>query len=421
MSTSDTTAAKMLGVAHVLRKYNVEEWGGTETHVAEVTARLGAHGWHSTVYAPKGPDGRGRLARDVDLVRYRAFTPFIGPRAQRRGLVANSGNLASVDLVWRLVRDPDIRLVHLHTGRRIGGAARTAMRLRGKPYVMSLHGPVFADAEWMAKETAKRYRGLIDLGKPLGLLLGSRRVIEDAARVICFNDAEHRELTARIGDRAVRFDHGVDTARFAAGDPEVILTRFPGLRGRRIIALVGRVCRQKNQLLAVRAFARGAPADTSLVLAGGQTDVGYADDVMDQARALGVGERVVWLGNLAPEDVPHALATAELVLVPSTQEAFGMAVAEAWAAGRPVLFSRRSGLVDIASSLASPEPALDSLEVEDWAAALAAMCADEKRRLAARDDGARVVAERFDWARHAARLDGLYRDVLAEGAGRPGH
>jgi glycosyltransferase involved in cell wall biosynthesis len=413
-SEHSRSAAHAHGVAHVLRKYDIREWGGTETHVAAVTAGLCAHGWHSTVYAPAGPHGRGRLAEDVDLVRYRAFLPFIGSREQRRGLIANSGNLASFDLLWRLWRDPHIQLVHLHTRLRIGGAARTAMRMSRRPYVLSLHGPVFADAEWMQAETAKRYSGLIDLGKPIGLLLGSRHVLEDAARVICFNDAEHKELTARIGDRAVRFDHGVDIARFAAGQPERILERWPALRGRRVIALVGRICRQKNQLLAVRAFAQGAPKDALLVLAGGQTDVGYADQVMGEARTLGIGDRVTWLGNLAPEEVPHMLATAELVLVPSTQEAFGMAVAEAWAAGRPVLFSRRSGLADIAASLANPEPALESLQVEDWAHAIAAMCADESRRQAARDDGARVVIERFDWARHVARLDQLYRDVLAE-------
>ena len=404
----------MLHVAHILRKFNASEWGGTETHVAEVTARLGVHGYRATVYAPRGPAGRGRLAQDVAIQRYRAFTPFVGDADTRRGLVANGGNIASLELLWQLWRAPDIALAHLHTGKRIGGSARTAMRLRGRPYVVSLHGPVFADAAWMAEETAKRYRGLVDIGQPIGLLLGSRRVLADAARVICFNDAEYRELQTRVGARAVRFDHGVDAARFAAGDPARLFARWPDLRGRRIIALVGRVCRQKNQMLAVRAFAAGAPEDTCLVLAGGQTDVGYAQLVEDEIRALGIGARVTWLGNLAPEDVPDLLCAAELVLVPSTQEAFGMAVAEAWAAGRPVLFARRSGLADIARSLADPEPALTSLEVEDWARAIAAMCARLDRRLAARADGARVVAERFDWSRHAARLAALYRDVVAE-------
>lgn len=401
-------------VAHILRKFDMREWGGTETHVAAISARLGAHGWRSAIYAPRGPVGRGRLNDEVALTRYRAFTPFLGSADQRRGVVANGGNIASFDLLWQLWRSREVALAHLHTGKRIGGAVRTAMRLRKRPYVISLHGPVFADADWMAAETAKRYRGLIDVGQPIGLVLGSRRVIADAARVICFNDAEYREVQNRVGDRAVRFDHGVDSARFAAGEPERVFARWPELRGRRIIALIGRVCRQKNQLLAVRAFAAGAPPDTHLVFAGGQTDVGYAQTVKDEIRALGISQRVSWLGNLAPEDVPHVLASAELVLVPSTQEAFGMAVAEAWAADRPVLFSRRSGLADIARSLADKEPALTTLEVADWAGAIGAMCSDQRRRRAACDDGARVVAERFDWQRHAARLAELYGAVLAE-------
>ncbi len=405
-------------VAHVLKKYDIDEWGGIETHVAAITAHLGSQGCRSRVYAPTGPVARGdALAADVELVRYRAFCPFIGPAAQRRAVIANGGNLASFELLWKLWRDPSVAVAHLHTGLRIGGAVRTAMRRRRKPYIMKIHGPLYADAAWMAQETEKRYRGLIDVGQPIGLVLGSRQVVTDAARVISFNDAEHQALQARIGDRAVRFDHGVDVERFSSGDAARALDRWPDLRGRRIVALVGRVCRQKNQELAVRAFsstAAAAAGDAVLVLAGGQTDPGYADQVRREAQSLGVADRVAWLGNLQPEAVPDILAAAQLVLVPSTQEAFGMAVLEGWGAGRPVLFARRAGLADIARSLDDQTPALDSLEPRDWAAAIDAMLSDADRRQRAVDDGVRVIAARFDWTRHAERLAALYRDVIRE-------
>lgn len=402
-------------VAHVLKKYNVHEWGGIETHVAAITAHLGRHGCRSRVYAPSGPTERGHALDDtVALSRYRAFCPFIGPPARRRAVIANGGNLASFDLVWQLWRDPSLQLAHLHTGLRIGGAARTAMALRRKPYVVSIHGPLYTDTTWMADETAKRYHRLIDVGQPIGLVLGSRRVIADAARVIAFNDEEHKQLQRRIGDRAVRFDHGVDVERFSSGDANRALKRWPALRGQCVVALIGRVCRQKNQLLAVRALAAAKRPEVRLVLAGGQTDPGYAETVRAEARSLGVADQVVWLGNLAPEIVPDALAMATLVLVPSTQEAFGMAVLEAWSAGRAVLFARRAGLADIARSLDDGQPALDTLEPADWGAAICAMLADPERRQRAADDGRAVIARRFDWHRHTDKLARLYRDVIDE-------
>ncbi len=42
-------------VAHVVRKYNPAEWGGTETYLAEMTKRLTQGEWVCDVYAPEGP------------------------------------------------------------------------------------------------------------------------------------------------------------------------------------------------------------------------------------------------------------------------------------------------------------------------------------------------------------------------------
>lgn len=57
-----------LQVAHVLRKYDPAEWGGTETHVAAVTRELSARGWKVEIHAPRGPTAVDRaLAPDVAL------------------------------------------------------------------------------------------------------------------------------------------------------------------------------------------------------------------------------------------------------------------------------------------------------------------------------------------------------------------
>lgn len=206
-------------VAHVLRKYDPAEWGGTETHVVAVARHLGTHGVASEVHAPHGPRAPDRqLPAEVPLRRFHAFAPFVGSAAQRRALWQNAGNLATLDEPLRLAADRGLALAHLHTAGRIGGAVRTGMRLTGRPYLVSIHGPRLSASGFLAEDTARRLRGLIDLGKPLGALLGARRVLTDAARVICFNQDEHDALRPLVGDRAVRMDHGVDRERFAGGD-----------------------------------------------------------------------------------------------------------------------------------------------------------------------------------------------------------
>ena len=63
----------MKRVAHVVRKYDPDQWGGTETHVVEVTRRLRDHGFAAEVHAPRGPSATdAALAPHVPLVRFRS-------------------------------------------------------------------------------------------------------------------------------------------------------------------------------------------------------------------------------------------------------------------------------------------------------------------------------------------------------------
>ena len=405
-----------LRVAHVLRKFDAAALGGTETHVAEVTRRLEQRGVHCEVHAPLGPTSHGGL--DVPLLRYRAFCPFVGPAEKRRALWANAGNLASIDEPIRLLRDRGLSLAHLHTTGRIGGAVRTAMRLTGRPYLLSVHGPLLSGGTFLAQDTERRLSGVVDLGRPLGLIFGARRVLDDAARVICFNDEEHAALSARIGDRAVRMDHGVDVPRLRSGDAARARSRWPRLGAAQIVLHLGRLCGQKDQLLSVRAFAAGAPDDAQLVLAGPETDRGYLANLEREARLLGVWDRVLVLGNVGSADVADLFAAATVCLLPSQHEAFGLVALESWAAGRATLFARVGGLADLAKQLGPGAPALADRDPRPWAVALAALLSQPSLRQEAAERGAKLLAARFSWDVVAAGLEALYREVLDERARR---
>ncbi|RKH23598.1 glycosyltransferase family 1 protein [Corallococcus sp. CA041A] len=407
-------------VVHVLRKYDPREWGGTETHVVEVTRRLAALGWGPEVHAPAGPSEPDRaLGPEVPLLRYQAFCPFLGPAEKRRALVANAGNLATFDEPLRLAKDAGLALAHLHTAGRIGGAVRTAMRLTRRPYVISVHGPLLARKSWLEQDTARRLSGLMDMGRPIGWLFGARRVIHDAARVITFNEEERLALSEVVGDRAVRLDQGVDLKRMATGSAQRARERWPRFARARVVTLVGRISPQKNQVLAVRAFAVGAPEDHHLVLAGATVDAAYGEQLKREIQALGLGERVHVLGNLdAAREVPDLLALSRLVLVPSAHEAFGLAVLEAWAAGRPALLAVHSGLADLAGAIGPEGLSVPTLEVEDWAQALRQALANPVRLDVAARAGAAQVRQRFSWDVVASKVAELYQAVLEEGARR---
>ncbi|MCU0656918.1 MAG: glycosyltransferase family 4 protein [Polyangiaceae bacterium] len=400
-------------IAHVLRKFEAKAWGGTETHVAEVCARAPAQGVRCSVFAPGPPQAATEQIGGVPVERYGVLCPYLATPQVRRGLVAVGGNLVSLDLPARLLRRAP-SLIHVHTGRRIAGAAALAASLEDIPLVLSVHGPLLADQEIAAQETRRRAGRALDLGQPFGWLVGAREVLRRASRVICFNEREQRALASLVGDRAVRMDHGVDVRRLRAGDADRARARWPALRQGPSVVVLGRLCEQKNQLLALRAFAAGAPGGR-LLLAGAETDQGYRARIEAEARSLGVRDRLEFLGNIDPiGEVPDLLAAADVALVPSLHEAFGIVVVEAWAAGVPALFARSSGTEDLASALQCPDAAPEGYLVEAWGDALRSLLADPGRRRALQQRAGALVDRRFGWDRVVASLADLYRQIVEE-------
>ncbi|NRA34997.1 MAG: glycosyltransferase family 4 protein [Polyangiaceae bacterium] len=402
----------MLNVAHVLRKFDSDQWGGTETHVVEISRRLTALGSGQTIHAPLGPTGNGPPG--VPVMRYRAFCPFLGSPESIRKLYSRGGNIASFDEAACLFRDRSISLAHTHTLGRIGGAVRSAMRWSGRPYVVSVHGPLLAAREYVRSDTHELLRDVWDLGRPVGALFGARRVLSDANRVICFNDAELNALQQRVGRRAVRMDHGVDHKRWSSGSLERAKLRWPQFGPHPVVTLVGRFSKQKNQLLAVRAFALGAPPEYRLVFAGGIGEPRYRDQVIREARSLGIAGRVHVLSNVEPGDMPDLYARTQFCILPSRHEAFGLVVLEAWAAGTPVVFSRAGGLNDLGALLRDDTATVKADDPETWGAVMALLCQDGLRRRRLAKEGGEWVSKRFDWEVISRQLQRLYEDVVEE-------
>lgn len=400
-------------VAHVLRKYDPDRWGGVETHVVALTAALRDRGWAPEVHAPAGPRAVDRALRaEVGLHRYRAHLPFLGSSARRHALREVGGNLVSFDELRALGLDPGLALAHVHTQNRIGGVVRSAMRWTKRPYVVSVHGPLLTAEEFIDGEDRRRRTGTLDLGQPFGALVGSRRVLEDAARVIVFNEDEARAMRERIGAKVVRMDQGVDARRLGSGRVGRALRRWPRFGGREFVLVLGRLGVQKNQRFALEVFARAAPRHMHIVFAGADTDPGTHAELEARATELGIAGRVHVLGNVPSEDVPDLLAACLVSMAPSRHEAFGLQVLESWAAGRPALFARTGGLADLASALPDRSCALPDLDRERWTRELGHLLHTPLRRHRHAAEGAALVRTRFDWDSVARRHGELYEEVL---------
>lgn len=171
------------------------------------------------------------------------------------------------------------------------------------------------------------------------------------------------------------------------------------------LLLVGRLSPRKGTDVAVDAVAdlvgRGADVELDLV---GDAFTGYewyAEQLRDQVKAAGIGDRVRFQGFR--QDIKGFLERADICLVPSRQEPFGNVAVEAMLAGRPVVASRVQGLAEIVHDedngllVAPDDPAA-------LAAAIGSLVADEQHSRQLANTGRADARERFSVQRYETSL-----------------
>ena len=117
-------------------------------------------------------------------------------------------------------------------------------------------------------------------------------------------------------------------------------SRFPDLRNKRLVLFMGRLHPKKGCDIALKAFAAVLASDPSwhFVMAG-PDQAGWKSSLETLAATLQIANRITWTGLIKDGPKWGALRAAEVLLLPSHQENFGIVVAEALAYGVPVLIS----------------------------------------------------------------------------------
>lgn len=325
-------------------------------------------------------------------VTVRLVGPTRGPLARHPDLVAVTGEaVAAADVV------------HIHAlWEEVQHQAARACRLLGKPYLIRPCGML---DPWSLRQGR--------LKKALYLLWRLRRHLNAATALHFTSDAE-RDGTARLRLRApaVVEPNGIDISEYAHLPPRGTLRHRWGVpEGRPVLLFLGRLHPKKGLDLLLPAFAPLAEVAT-LVVAGPGEDV-YRGKLEAEAARLGIAEKVLFTGMLLGSDKLAAFADADLFVLPSYQENFGIAVAEAMAAGLPVVISDQVNIQ--AEVLAAGAGGVVPTEVGALTAELTRWVHDAGLRRAA---GARARAfafGRYDWAAIADRWVGHYQRLVGGG------
>lgn len=338
-------------IIHVPRRFVRSHWGGTETVILETCKRIQRMNHETLILCPNALASENHeFIEGIQVKRVPYFYPYFGLNTEARALLdRKGGNIFSIALMRALEKEPQLDVIHLHTAKRVGGIGRYVARKRGIPYVVSLHGGVFDVPEQEAATWTEPTRGAFEWGKLLGWWVGSRRVLDDAAAIICVGQEEKNRTQSKYPNkRVIHIPNGVDANRFLSGDGKAFRNSYGIPDDAFVILTVGRIDPQKNQLFVVERIPELLKIHSKAhqVIIGPVTHEQYDRDILRAIAHNGVGNRITVIPGLesnsqALVDAYHA---ANLFLLPSIHEPFGIVVLEAWAAGLPVIASRVGGI-----------------------------------------------------------------------------
>ncbi len=366
-------------------------YGGSGAVATELGVALAdrGHEVHFVTYAP--PFRLDAVRRDITFhqVSVSAYPLFRFPPY----------DLALASRLAEVAEEHHLDLFHVHYAIPHAAAAHLAREILGSAaprLVVTLHG---TDITVVGTDPAYRRTTQFVLDRADAVTAVSSWLVDETARVF----APHRPI--------LNIPNFVDLHRFRPACPEGLHDRLAA-PGEAVLMHVSNFRPVKRVVDAVRVLAKvAAVRPARLVMVGDGPDRPLAEE---EARLLGVSKRVTFLGER--DEVESLLPGADLFLLPSESESFGLAALEAMACGVPVVGTRTGGLPELVEDGVSGH----LCEVGDFtcmAAFAAGLLADPARHAAMRA-AARARAAAFGTEAVVGRYEECYRGLL-EGGARP--
>jgi glycosyltransferase involved in cell wall biosynthesis len=254
----------------------------------------------------------------------------------------------------------------------------------------------------------------IFLQRPMGLAL--RRA--DRLIAVSQASAHFSRLLGFHEKRITVVPNGVDLSCFNGEIDAFVMREELSIGDEPLVVTASRLIKRKNPNLLISAFAKVLKVvpDAKLAIAGSGRE---QDNLSRQVKGLNIANSVFMVGELLKERVAQLMAAADVFVLPSKMESFGLALLEASAAGVPVVCSNAGGV---------PEVFQDGFNAllyppgDDIAMAKAIIRLIQDRELAKTISANAVeTASKFTWEMAAERTIRVYEEVLQENASSCSH
>lgn len=300
-------------IAQICPRYS-PDIGGVETHVKEISERLVKAG-HDVEVITTDPTGKLRkqeIINGVRVIRFRSFAPgsayYFAPQ------------------IYTYLKKHDYDIIHAHSYHAFPAFFAALSRHSGK-FVFTPH---------YHRHGHTAFRDL--LHKPYRLL--GKTIFSRADSVICVSEYEKKlvESDFEVAAKTVKIPNGINLKEFEdLRKPEKSLTKNTGRE--KILLYVGRLEEYKGVQYIIQSLPELQDFRLRIIGKGP-----YEAELRNIAKSLGVEERVEWLKDLSRKELLERYSDADIFLMLSSHEAYGITVAEALAAEIPCIVAKGSAL-----------------------------------------------------------------------------
>jgi glycosyltransferase involved in cell wall biosynthesis len=372
--------------------------GGAETHAHEVAKELVKRGHEVQVYTSdlRREHPFEHLDEPHDLVE---GVPVKRKRAYR---LAEAFHYPFMPGELEMLRAP-ADVLHSHSfGYFHTNVLAMRRRLRSTPFVITphYHPPESMQGGWARHQLRRLYDGEI-----------ANWVFDRADAIIAVSRAELGSMAHHINDldKVRVIPNGIDPSRFEDLPDPGPFREARGIEGPMVL-YVGRLAVNKRMeyvLQAMPDLLKDEP-DLKLVIAG--PDDGAGDDWRALSQELGLEDSVRFEGWLPEEDMVSAFTAADVFVLPSDWEAFGIVLLEAMACKTPCICADRGGAPEVVVDGETGYVATYG-EPDAWKSSLAKLIGDPDLRRKMGEVGRKRALEEFSWSSIVDRIEVVYNDV----------
>lgn len=293
----------------------------------------------------------------------------------------------------KIAETEEFDLIHAHDWLSFE-AGMAAKEVSGKPLVVQLHSTEYDRCGGLNLNQAVydiEKRGMEFADKVVGVSNLTKKIIEeqygiDSGKVF----AVHNSINA-------------DEYREKHADGRIFQIKKDG---KKIVLFAGRITLQKGPEYFLQVAKRALEFDKNILFVmAGSGDMEYK--IMDEAAVMGISDKVLFTGFLRGDELAHIFKMADIFVMPSVSEPFGIAALESIVHGTPVIISKQSGVSEIVQNALK----VDFWDIDEMVNKILSVISHDSLKQTLQENGSNEIGA-FSWDTAANECMKIYTDLV---------